>query len=296
MRILITGGTGLIGNALRVALEADGHTCLALSRTRGENHVYWNPKNGEIEAEKLHAVEAVVNLAGSNIACRWTASAKREIRESRVSATTLLCRTLASLSPRPRVLVSASAIGYYGIAPEGILHEDAPAADSFLASVCKEWEQATATATAAGIRTVLLRTGIVLTPEGGALKKMLPAFKAGGGGVLGDGKQWMSWIALDDLTALIRFSLLSESLQGPLNAVAPQAVTNADFSHTLGAVLGRPARLRIPPVMLKMMYGQMAEETLLSSARCSADKATASGFRFAFPSLEPALKHLLATG
>lgn len=293
MKVLIAGGTGFIGNALRISLEADRHQCLILSRNPGKNTVLWNPQEGSIESEKLVGVDAVVNLAGSNIACRWTNATKDTIRESRIASTALLCRTLATLRPVPRVLINTSAIGYYGITASEPLAEESPVGEGFLADVCKAWEAQTQPATTAGIRTVLLRIGVVLSPQGGALKKMLPAFRLGAGATLGSGRQQMSWIALDDLVGLIRFALQKDSVCGALNAVAPSVVTNAEFSHTLGATLGRPVRLKVSARMLKLIYGQMAEETLLSSVACSSQKAQRAGYRFCFPELNAALEHLL---
>ncbi len=294
MKIAIAGGTGLIGTALRASLEADGHTCLTISRTPGENTVLWDPAAGQIDASALAGVDAVVNLAGRNIASRWTDSIKEEIRESRVAGTGLLARTLAGMQPQPRVFISASATGYYGIKHEEDLTEESSAGDGFLAAVCQEWEATAEPACAAGIRTVFLRNGVVLTPDGGALEKILTPFKAGLGGPIGDGKQWMSWIAIDDVVGLIRFCLDSDAVHGPLNATAPEPVTNGEFASTLGEVMDKPSAIPTPAFALKLAFGQMAEETLLSSARVLPAKAQAAGYVFQFPALKPALEHLLS--
>ncbi|MDP0496632.1 MAG: TIGR01777 family oxidoreductase [Verrucomicrobiota bacterium JB024] len=294
MNIAIAGGTGLIGTALRASLEADGHTCLILSRSEGENTVLWDPAKGEIDAASLAGIDAAVNLAGRNVGSRWTESVKQEIRSSRVEGTSLLATTLAGLDPKPRVLINGSAIGYYGVKREGELTEDAPSGDGFLAEVCREWEAASSPAQEGDIRTVCLRTGVVLTPEGGALEKILTPFRTGLGGPVGDGKQWMSWIALDDVVGLIRFALEQTTLSGPLNVTAPEPVTNADFAHTLGEVLSKPSSIPAPAFALKLAFGQMAEETLLSSVKALPAKALAAGYVFRFPALKPALEHLLS--
>ncbi|MGE9292225.1 MAG: TIGR01777 family oxidoreductase [Puniceicoccales bacterium] len=294
MKVAIAGGTGLIGKALQASLKADGHSCLVLSRAPEEGQVAWDPTSGEIDWEALNGVDAVVNLAGRNIASRWSESVKREIRESRVEGTALLARTSAQLDPKPRVFINASAIGYYGVTREEELIEEASAGGGFLADVCREWEAAAEPAAAAGVRTVLLRNGVVLSPEGGALAKILTPFRAGLGGPVGDGKQWMSWIALDDVVGLIRFCIEHESICGPVNATAPAPVTNAELATTLGEVLDKPSSMPTPAFAIKLAFGQMAEETLLSSVRVLPAKAEAAGYVFRFPALKPALEHLLS--
>ncbi len=293
MKIAITGGTGLIGSALCQRLEKAGHACLIISRTAGAGRIVWDPAKGEVDRDALIGVDAVVNLAGKNIGQRWSDATKREIRESRVEGTTLLARTLASLETKPAVLVSGSAIGYYGSQREGELTEDAASGEGFLAEVCQEWEAATAPAEEAGIRTVHLRTGVVLSPDGGALAKLLPPFKAGIGGPIGDGKMVMSWIALDDVAGLIYHAIKTEGLSGALNATAPNPVANAEFAKALGGVLGKPSAVPTPAFALKLAFGEMAEETILSSACVLPAKAQSSGYTFAYPDLKPALEHLL---
>ncbi|QYY37226.1 TIGR01777 family oxidoreductase [Ruficoccus sp. ZRK36] len=294
MKVAIAGGTGLIGKALQASLKADGHSCLVLSRSPEEGQIAWDPTSGEIDWEALNGVDAVVNLAGRNIASRWSESVKREIRESRVEGTALLARTLAQLDPKPRVFINASAIGYYGVTREEELTEEASAGGGFLAEVCREWEAAAEPAAAAGVRTVLLRNGVVLSPEGGALAKILTPFRAGLGGPVGDGKQWMSWIALDDVVGLIRFCIEHESIRGPVNVTAPAPVTNAELATTLGEVLDKPSSMPTPAFAIKLAFGQMADETLLSSVRVLPAKAEAAGYVFRFPALKPALEHLLS--
>lgn len=285
----------MVGDALRVKLEAAGHTCLILSRNRKgkEQHVFWDPENGVIDAEQFIEVDAVVNLAGSTIARRWSDRVKLDIFQSRLNATTLLCRTLASLRSKPKVLVSASAVGYYGSKTHGLVSEDDPPGSGFLADLCQKWEQATASAARAGIRTVVLRIGVVLAMHSGMLHRMLPAFKLGAGAILGNGRQCVSWIALEDLVDLILYCLQNETIQGPLNAVAPEVVTNAQLSRSLGRVLQRPVFLRVPRQLLKIASGVMADELLLADVSCSARKALEVGYSFHCPDLDTALLQLL---
>ena len=240
-------------------------------------------------------VDAVVHLAGENIAeGRWTAERKAALHASRVGPTRLLCETLAGLKQPPQVLVSSSAVGYYGDRGEARLDETSPPADDFLGRLARAWEDATQPAAQAGIRVVRLRTGIVLTPEGGALGKMLLPFKAGIGGVLGSGRQYMSWIAIDDLVGVIHFAATHAALAGPVNAVAPTPVTNREFTKTLGRVLGRPTIAPAPAFALRLAFGEMADAALLGSTRVEPSRLRAAGYRFRFEDLETALRHLLA--
>jgi hypothetical protein len=255
--------------------------------------VYWNPAGGDIDAPKLEGFDAVVHLAGEPITGRWNAAKKRSIRDSRVKGTRLLCETLAKLSRRPRVLVAASASGYYGGRGDEVLREESEAGSSFLSQVCQEWEAATQPAAERGIRVVNLRFGFVLSPVGGGLGKMLPAFKLGAGGKIGSGKQYLSWIAIDDLVQIILFATTAEALHGPVNAVAPNPVTNLVFTKTLGRVLGRPAIFPIPAFAVRLALGQMGKELLLASARIEPARLLSAGYQFRFPELEGALRHLL---
>jgi hypothetical protein len=300
MNILVSGATGLIGSALLPFLSTGGHAVVPLTRTGARpsasnqsQRVEWNPDANSISGTALEGFDAIVHLAGENIAGRWTPAKKARIRDSRVNATRLLCKALAKLSHPPKVLVCASAVGIYGDRGDDRLDEtSAPGAD-FLAEVGREWEAAAEPARVAGIRVVHLRFGIVLSPRGGALAKMLPVFRLGLGGRVGSGEQFWSWIALDDAIGAIHHTLLTESLSGPVNAVAPQLMRNAEFTSTLGRVLGRPTLLPVPAFALRLAFGEMAEATLLASTRAEPRGLLEGGYAFRFPQLEPALRHLL---
>jgi uncharacterized protein (TIGR01777 family) len=297
MKILVTGASGLIGTALVSSLTSSGHEVTRLVRRQpnpGEQAAHWDPIAGSIDARALEGLDAVVHLAGENIAERWTAAKKARIRDSRVKGTQLLCETLTRLSSPPKVLVSASAIGYYGDRGEETLTDDSPPGRAFLSEVCRAWEAATEPARQHGLRVVQLRLGVVLSAAGGALAKMLPPFRLGLGGVLGSGQQYMSWIALDDVVSAIQHALVTDALQGPTNAVAPQAVTNQEFTKTLGKVLGRPTAIPLPAFAARLMFGEMADELLLASTRVQPTKLLASGYQFRYPELEAALQHVLA--
>jgi len=297
MRVLVSGSHGLVGAALIDYLEGLGHEVGRLVRRRSghsEQEVLWQPTEGEIECEALEAYDAVVHLAGENIAeGRWTEDKKTRIRESRVQGTTLLAQTLAQLENPPRVLVCASAIGYYGSRGDETLDESSAPGTGFLADVCKAWEAACEPARTAGIRVVNLRIGVVLSGEGGALTKMLLPFKLGLGGPLGDGSMYMSWITLDDLVRAIQHAIETPELEGPVNALAPEPVTNRTFTKTLGRVLRRPTILPVPSFALKAAAGEMANEMLLVSVRAVPNKLTSTGFEFRHPDLEQALRHCL---
>jgi uncharacterized protein len=296
MNILVTGASGFIGSALVSFLTTAGHDVTRLVRSQPrpeEKAVRWDPMAGTIEATALEGVETVVHLAGESLTERWTSQKKIRIRESRVKGTRLLCESLAQMTPPPKVLVSASAIGYYGDRAAEILTEESPAGRGFLAEVCRAWEAATEPAVQKGIRVVPLRFGVVLGGAGGALGKMLPPFRMGLGGVLGSGQQYMSWIALDDAVGAIHHAMMTESLQGPVNAVAPNAVTNQEFTKALGKAIGRPTIVPMPAFAVRLIFGEMADELLLASARVQPTKLMASGYTFRYPELEAALGHLL---
>lgn len=299
MKIAIGGSTGLVGSALVPFLTTGGHDVARLTRggsapDDGTTSVNWNPSEGTIDAAGLEGCDAVVHLGGHNIAeGRWTDGMKRLIRDSRVNSTTLLSRTLAGLANPPNVLVCASAIGFYGDRGQEIMTEDSEPGPNFLSETCHEWEEATKPARDAGIRVVNLRIGVVLSPRGGALKKMLLPFKLGGGGVVGSGKQWMSWICLDDLPQIILHAIQTESLSGPVNATAPGVVDNREFTKTLGRVLKRPTIIPMPAFVVKIAFGEMGKELLLGSTRTVPNRLNESGYEFAYPELEPALRHVL---
>jgi uncharacterized protein (TIGR01777 family) len=297
MHMLVSGASGFIGSALVPTLTAGGHTVTRLVRSTpspGRAEIPWNPAARSIGTPALEGLDAVVHLAGDNIASgRWTAAKKVSIRNSRVQGTTVLCEALAQLAKPPKTLLCASAIGYYGDRGETILREESPPGTGFLAEVCQAWEAATAPAVQRGIRVVHLRFGIVLSPAGGALAKMLTPFRLGLGGVVGTGKQYMSWIALDDVLGAIHHALSTEALQGPVNVVAPQAVTNREFTTTLGKVLRRPTRLPLPAFAARLLFGEMADALLLASTRVAPVRLVAAGYTFHYPELEAALQHLL---
>lgn len=296
MNILVSGASGFIGTALVAGLRSDGHRVRVLTRSReaaGPEAPYWNPTAGELDRAAFAGVDAVINLSGSTIATRWNAEKKHEIRESRVRGTALIAETLASLPSAPRVFISASAIGVYGNRGDEPITETASPGTDFLAGVCLAWEAAALPAARAGIRVVHPRFGLVLSPAGGVLKQALPPFRAGIGGPLGSGKQWWSWIVLHDAVSAVRHALFAEPLAGPVNIVAPGAVPNAEFAKTLGTVLGRPAAVPVPALALKLLFGEAAEGAILTGVHALPSALEQSGFTFAHPDLEPALRHLL---
>jgi uncharacterized protein (TIGR01777 family) len=297
MKILIGGSHGLVGTALIKSWETQGHEIFRLVRhaPTSKTEVEWSPDRYSIALARIEGFDAVVNLAGEGIAeGRWTDDKKRRIRESRVKGTKLLGDALANLTVPPKTFVCASAIGYYGNRDDELLTESSAAGDGFLAKVCAEWEEATALATEKGIRVVNARFGVILDTNGGALKKMLPPFRMGVGGRIGSGKQWMSWIALDDVVGALNFALTNDSLQGPVNFVAPSPVTNFEFTKTLGKVLSRPTVLPIPAFAIKLLFGEMGEALLLGGQRVAPKRLVAGGYEFSYPKLEPALAHILA--
>ena len=299
MHVLITGGTGFIGRELASSLLADGHSVTVLTReiTSSGNRVPSGAKAIR-DLARADTVDAVVNLAGANLgAARWNPVTKMGFRTSRIDTTRRLVDWMSRLAVKPKVLVSGSAIGWYGPHSDDKLTETAPAGSDFSATLCRDWEAEAQKASTLGVRVCTLRTGIVLGPDGpaggGALAQMLPAFRLGGGGPMGSGQQWMSWVHRADLLALIRFLIEREMASGPYNGTAPEPVTNAEFAKTLGRVLKRPAILPMPGFALKMIVGEMAE-ILLSGQRVIPQAALDQGFRFRFPTLEAALRDVLA--
>jgi uncharacterized protein len=297
MRILLTGSSGLIGHALDTFLTADGHMVVHLTRSpaRGR-HILWNPDAGTTETEDLEDFDAVVHLAGETIVGRWTPAKKARVLGSRVKGTRLLCESLAHLRNRPMVLVSASAVGYYGDRGDQVLNEESSAGTLFLSEVAKAWEAATEPAARNHIRVVNLRIGFVLSKAGGGLPTMLRPFKLGIGGRVGSGRQYLSWIAIDDVVGAISHALLSDALHGPVNAVAPHPVTNREFTKTLGRVLWRPTIFPLPGFAARLVMGEMADNLLLASARAQPARLLASGYEFRFPQLKEALRHVLGKG
>jgi uncharacterized protein (TIGR01777 family) len=296
MKILISGSHGLVGTALIKALETEGHEIFRLVRhyPNSEAEIEWSPDRYSIQLARIEGFDAVVNLAGESIAeGRWTDEKKRRIRESRVKGTKLLGDALANLTKPPKTFICASAIGYYGNRGDETLTENSAPGDDFLAEVCVEWEKATALATEKGIRVVNARFGVILDAHGGALAKMLPPFRMGIGGKIGSGKQWMSWIALEDVVGALKFVLANETLSGPVNFVAPNPVTNAEFTNTLGKALSRPTLFPIPAFGVRLLFGEMADALLLSSQRVEPQRLKATGYEFQYSQLQTVLSHAL---
>lgn len=297
MNVTISGASGLIGRRLLKALREAGHTLHVLSRHAGTNLPtgvrlsVWDPVKGPPPGESLAEAEAVIHLAGEPVAQRWTAEAKRRIRESRVAGTRHLVEGLAALPHKPAALISASGIGYYGSRGDEILEESAPPGGDYLAEVCVAWEREARAAEALGVRVAVVRIGMVLDPRGGALERMLPPFRLGAGGRLGSGQQWVSWIHLADLADLVRFAVESP-VRGPLNGVSPEPVRNIEFTRQLATALHRPALFPVPGFGLRLLFGEMAS-VLFASQRAVPRAAAAGGFRFRYPQLGPALADLL---
>ena len=289
MRIGVTGASGFLGQRLVPALRAQGHDVVRIGRG-AESDIQWNPSAGTIDVARCAGIDAFVHLAGASVGARWTPARRHAIRDSRVQGTALVARTIAALTPRPRVLVCASAVGIYGNAGDAVLDESSPSGSDFLANVGREWESAADPARQAGIRTVHLRFGVVLSRRGGALARMLPFFRMGGGGRLASGRQWMSWIAMEDAVGAVQFALERETLVGAVNAVAPTPVTNAEFTETLARVVHRPALFPVPAFALNLMFGEMAQGTLLASQRVVPRQLLAAGYAFRHATLEKALR------
>lgn len=296
MRILVTGASGFIGSNLLLFLRQKGYSVSKLVRegTHLPGDLTWNPDDGLLDAQQLEGFDAVIHLAGEGIAdSRWTEEKKKKILDSRVIGTRLLCQSFVGLKKPPKVLVSASAIGYYGNRNDKILTEESGEGEGFLAEVCREWEFATKIASKQGIRVVNPRIGMVLSPDGGALKQMLIPFKYGLGGKIGNGRQYMSWIAIDDVVRALHEALVNEALSGPVNVVSPNPVTNAEFTRTLGKVLHRPTFFPLPSFVARLVLGEMANELLLCSSRVLPKRLEGVDYSFLYPNLEEALRHLL---
>ncbi len=298
MKILVTGASGLVGSRLVPELKAQGHQVVGLTRDKAKlqaGTAFWNPIEGYVDPEALSGCDAAVNLAGESIASgRWNERRKQAIRQSRVDSTTTIAKALAGLEPKPRVLINASAVGYYGSRGDEALDEtSSTGSGDFLSSVCRDWEAATEPAREAGIRVVMTRFGVILSKQGGALATMLTPFKLGLGGKIGSGGQYMSWIAIDDVVGAIVHCLNSESLVGPANIVAPEPVTNAEFTKTLGRVLSRPTIFPMPGFAAKLVFGEMGDELLLSGQRVRPARLLEAGYVFKYPELEAALGHVL---
>ena len=301
MRIIITGATGFIGTALCKALTDAGHEVIALTRNASAQQklgdhvqfVTWDGQSGGEWEKMVNGADAVVNLAGESIAAKWNAEKKEKIRSSRVDATKALVRAMDKASQRPKVLISGSAVGYYGPRSDEELTEESSPGNDFLSGVCQAWEAAAAEAEPLGVRVVLLRIGVVLGEGGGPLSKMLPPFKMGVGGPTGSGQQWMSWIQRDDVIGLIQFALERDDAKGALNATAPNPVRNREFMQTLGKVLHRPAFLPTPAFAMRLMFGEMADALLLTGQRVLPAAAQRLGYQFKYPDLMSALEAVL---
>jgi uncharacterized protein (TIGR01777 family) len=296
MKVAITGASGLVGSALIPILKSMGAQITRMVRSKPKpGELEWHPNQDELSPASLAGFDTIINLAGENIAGgRWTDDQKRKIRDSRINGTHLLSEAIAKLSPKPRVFICASATGIYGDRDDEVLDEQSESGGGFLAGVCREWEEATKPAIEAGIRVVHLRLGPILAREGGMLAKLLTPFKMGMGGKVGSGRQYISWIAIDDVIQAIKLAIEDASIHGALNVVSPNPVTNEEFTKTLGHVLNRPTALAIPPFAARLAFGEMADEMLLASQKVIPKKLADAGFVFRYPELEPTLKHLLA--
>lgn len=294
MKVLIAGSSGLVGKALQHELKAAGHSVFPLIRppqVAVREQIAWDPQEGTLDLEKAAGTDAVVNLAGANIAeRRWSEGWKKVLRTSRLDSTRSLVDSIGKLDPRPRVFVSASAVGYYGDRQDQLLDEDSPGGAGFLAQLCTDWEAEAMRAGQLGIRTVVLRFGAVLSAKGGALAQMIGPFRLGVGGRLGTGRQWMTWIAMPDTIGLIREAIENERWRGAYNAVAPEPVRNEQFTKVLGRVLHRPTIFPVPAFALRMAFGEMADQMILASQRAVSKRVVQDGYSYSYPELEPALR------
>jgi uncharacterized protein len=300
MQIAITGSSGLVGSAVVQALTRDGYGVKRLVRSSGaasrdsrDSEVMWDAQAGRLDTAALDGVDTILHLAGETISERWNQEKKARIRDSRLNGTRFLAEHIAAMRNPPKVLISASAVGYYGDRGDERLTESSAPGSGFLAEVCRGWEAATAPASQAGIRTVLFRLGVVLSRSGGALPKMLPPFRMGVGGKLGSGRQYMSWITIDDVVGSVRHILTSPAIDGPVNAVAPNPVTNAEFTKALGAALHRPTIFPVPELAVRLAFGEMGQQLLLASQRVIPEQLTRHGYRFQQPEIEGALRSVL---
>jgi len=297
MKVLVSGSSGFVGSVLQRYLCDLGHEVIRLVRSSsrvGKTEVFWDPAGGVLDLVELKGCDAVIHLAGENLATgRWTQAKKERIRASRIQSTRLLAETIARLESPPKILASASGIGIYGNRGDELLTEESPAGNGFLADICGDWEEGTAPAAERGVRVVQMRFGMILSPQGGALKEMLPPFRLGLGAVLGHGEQHWSWVTIDDTIRAIHHVLVSEPLSGPVNIVSPAPVSNRGFTKQLAAVLKRPAFMTVPAFAARLIFGEMANEMLLSSARVQPQKLLNSGFQFRHSRLSEALENLL---
>jgi uncharacterized protein (TIGR01777 family) len=296
MNILISGSSGLIGSALSKSLLSSGHRVFPLVRNSSDEFFSWQPEEGKIYLDPAISLDVVINLSGESSKGRWSEAKKQKILDSRISTTSLLSQTISGLNHKPSLFISASAIGYYGDTGDTLVDESAENGSDFLAGVGAQWEQASLAARDAGIRTVNMRTGVVLGKEGGALKEMLTPFKMGLGGVIGSGQQYWSWVSLDELVNMIEFVINTESLRGPVNLVSKPAVTNKEFTQSLARVLNRPAIFPMPAFMARLLFGEMADAMLLSSVRVYPKKLENAGYRFMHSNVDDALSTLLGLG
>jgi uncharacterized protein (TIGR01777 family) len=297
LRVAITGATGFLGGALTRHLRSAGHVVLPITRSQldaGAGAIRWDPARGELDPAALEGVDAVVHLAGENIAQRWTDAVKREIRESRVRSTKLIARAISAMNRPPRVLLTGSAVGIYGDRGNELLDESSAAGTGFLAEVVQAWERATEAANRGDVRVVHMRSGLVLGAEGGALPKMLPPFRLGLGGKIGSGEQMMSWIERGDWVRAVEKLLHAPLVKGPVNLVAPTPVSNAEFTAALGHVLGRPTALTIPDFAVRFALGEMGEQVLLAGQRVVPTRLLGAGYSFAYPTIDSALRAVLA--
>jgi len=297
MKIAIAGASGLVGKALTPLLEAEGHDVVRLVRSSPRaGEIEWHPNQDSIETGKLEGFDAIINLAGENVAeGRWTDDKKKKIHDSRVHGTHLLSEAISKLMSKPRVFLCASATGIYGDRGDETLDEQSESGGGFLAGVCREWEKATEPAARAGVRVVNLRFGPILARAGGMLEKMLTPFKMGLGGKIGSGKQYISWIGIEDSVAAMKLALNDQSIHGPLNIVSPKPVTNERFTRALGEVLSRPTVMAMPAFAARLAFGEMADEMLLVSQKVIPKRLRAAGFQFEYSDLEIALQHYVAS-